>query len=70
MPGNWTTRGRRIGQLEEEESWMLRDIRGGLAALGISLVTCQMVTKSQLSDLDSSICARQVVKTNGVLKDE
>lgn len=49
---------------------MLRDLRGGLAALGLSLGTCEMVTKSQLSELESSIDARQVVKPNGVLKDE
>lgn len=49
---------------------MPRDLRGGLAALGLGLGTCEMVTKSQLSDFESSIHARQVVKPSGVLKDE
>lgn len=49
---------------------MLRDFSGGLSVLGLSLRTCQMITKSQLSDFESSICKRQVLKPNGVLKDE
>ena len=45
---------------------MLKDLRSDLAALGLSLGTCQMVTKI----IESSFWARQMVKPNGVLKDE
>ena len=45
---------------------MLKNLRSDLAALGLSLGTCQMVTKI----IESSFWARQMVKSNGVLKDE